>query len=68
MAQSYQVSGRNNVPLPVQINLKIPHVTMDFGHDFVETFLVQVVVMIDSCAALNTTYLLFGIYLCKEYP
>ena len=68
MARTFQVSGGVKVPLPVQIHLKMPHIVMLFGQNSVDQFLFQVAVMVDSCAALNTMYLPFGIYLCKNYP
>ena len=68
MARIFQVSGGVKVPLQVQIHLKMPQIVMLFVQDFVDQFLVQVAVLVDSCAALNTMYLPFGIYLCKKYP
>ena len=66
MSRIFQVSGGVKVPLQVQIHLKMPQIVMLFVQDFVDQFLVQVAVLVDSCAALNTMYLPFSIYLCKK--
>jgi len=56
------------IPLPVAIAHKMPHIVHEFGWDSVGEFVVQIAGMVDTCAALNTMYLPFGLHICKKYP
>ena len=62
------MSGSNKIPFPVAIAQKMPHIVHEFGCDSVGEFIVQLAGMVDTCAALNTLYLTFGMHICKEYP
>ena len=54
-------------PIPVAIAQKTPHIVHGFGCDSVRVFIVQIAGMVDTCAALNTMYLPFGMHICNEY-
>ena len=43
------------------------HIVHEFGCDSVREFVVQIAGVVNTCAALNTVYLPFGMPVCKEY-
>jgi hypothetical protein len=52
--------------MPIAINNGIPHISFDLGQD--ASLDLSLVILMDTCGALNTGYLLFHLWLKSERP